>query len=173
MNLSTASRELVERARNGDQNAMAIIAEVGKAARRERTSTSRIKSRVAFECIKREINADKMHGEEELPPPPQPLLDGVGNPESFVPCLLRLSKYKDGFMACVVILANGAPLTLQKLTEMAQAAGMHGEDGDVSKQSAGANRARKALRYAHSIQRVRAGAPVKILSSEAGWELGE
>lgn len=159
MNLVDASRDLVERARMGDQNAMAIISLTGKNARRERNSPTVIRARVAAEALRRAMRKSDIGA--EAPEPPAPLLRGVTMPDSFLPCFVRLWRCKDGLCAIIVALANSGPLTLEKLTELSKIA------GDMPP-------ARRALRYAHNLQRVRnPRVPISIFSREASWELGD
>jgi len=158
MSMCDAARDLVIRAREGDQNAMAIIALVGKNARREGKSPTQIKSRVAYACLQKAVNEDKIAGEKPLPP--KPLLIAVREPETFVAAYERLKRCEGGLCSILVALANGPALSLPRLESMSEAAGEHAP-------------AQAMLKRAHTLQRVRRGAPIRFYSRDAAWELGE
>jgi hypothetical protein len=167
MNLVDTARELVDRARAGDQNAMAIISLVGENARSE--GPSKLKAKIAYAALKKEINRGKTEiGEDErLPFPPPPFLEGLSEPLSFYPCLARAIGYRRGFISCVVAIANGPELTQ---AHMGAIMANVEESGPSDK---GKREAIHVLRHAGRIQRVRKGGNVGLVSRDAAWELGE
>jgi hypothetical protein len=167
MNLLHEARDLVARARAGDQNAMAIIALVGENARKE--GPSKLKAKIAYAALNKEINKEKTDiGEDErLPFPPPPFLEGLTEPVSFYPCLARAISYRRGFSSCVVAVANGPRLT------QAHIAAILGNCKECAPSEKGMREALSVMKAADRIQKIRAGAPIRFLSREAAWELGE
>lgn len=128
--LQQEAQALVRRARAGDQNAMALIQQIGVAARR---GVSR-KARAAYTAIKHYIDTHPVgkakrfgifaFGSEpavipelpaadpELSKPPMPkgALDGLFDPERFEVCVVRACKYRHGLPAAALVLAAGPPL---------------------------------------------------------------
>lgn len=158
MNMTDAANDLVERARLGDQNAMGVITLIGQEARKEEKSHSRIRSRIAYEAIRRAIRATspKMNGEDV--PPPKSLLKGVTDENGFKPCIARLARFKDGLCAAIVALVHGPKLTNARIDEMAGESPL----------------ARNALRSAQGMQAYRAGkANTRALGYDVAWEMGE
>lgn len=153
------SRDLVERARSGDQNAMAIIQLVGVNARKEEKDPTAIRARVAYACLKRAI-AHSDIGSEPMAAPPQ-LITGVARPRFFAACVERLQRCKDGMHAAIVRIANGPLLT-------------RGAGHAYSNASMGSESARIVLQSAHAIQCARnPNIPLAKIWPDVAWELGE
>jgi len=163
MPIDVAAAELVERARNGDQNAMATLTLVGKQARKEGRSPTSIKARITHEAVMREIRKSKI-GADIAPPPAQaPFLRGINNPQSFLPCFMRLWQCKDGSNAIVVALANGPLLNTKRIQELTSQV-----SGDLPMP------VQRTINAARAVQMVRhPKIPIRAFSRDVAWELGE
>lgn len=172
-----AARELVERARLGDQNAMAMISCV-----REQAEQGNKRARTSFRLLKEYIEK-------------HPSSDGHYSPESGLMKTLgenvgddaAISAWapgvSDSYVAAVVV-AGGPPLTKDRVSSI----GAHfGEDAEVymlavcspfrlcpPEVNPSAYNAGCVVGIARKIQGVNSGKfPVSAISPMAGWELGE
>jgi hypothetical protein len=139
---------LVRRARAGDQNAMALLREIGLAARKGAD-----RARVAFMAILKYAKQNpapeasgglfgfggeapagvpvapqalldtrhehKTFSQASLPPVPRGALDQLFDMEAFPIVVARVCRYRNGLGAAAVVLAAGPRLTQQQVEEMA------------------------------------------------------
>ena len=192
--MEEGARSLVERSRSGDQNAMAVIAQIRQRAlfgRDKIPPSERLVAMTSFKLIGdylREHPVGEMGAEEAQPAPSPRVLSYVHPdvPEWLPICVPECMPKKKGFMAIVVRLANGRELTPEDLERAAQVMGPDNAGYVVAgacKQPAPPSigpAERTAfvigvcLGTAMTLQAVREGrAPIKLLSPEAAWELGE
>ncbi len=186
--MKLAAQNLVTRARCGDQNAMAMISEVTRAAKSGKSERA---SR-AFTLIRSYIQRN-------------PILDGQGPcklsaPEARIAGEIRknpapstvaalLPAIKDGLCGAI-ILANAKPVTKLMLSEIRGSFPSQGEQkAFMLGYQKGSNLGPETLKMsqderlaakvgfctsiARRLQAVRKGAPLKVYSKDVAWELGE
>jgi hypothetical protein len=192
--MEEGARSLVERSRAGDQNAMALIAQIRQRALFGRDKIPQNERLVAMTSYKLIGDYLQNHpvgniGVEGAEPPVSPRVLSFIHPDvpEWMPVALpECLPKKKGFMAVVVRLANGRELTPDDLGRASQVMGPENANHVVAgamKQAAppGLDHiARTAfvigvcLGTAMTLQAVREGrAPIRMLSPEAAWELGE
>ncbi len=181
--MGLAAKSLVERARHGDQNAMAVIREVGVNAKR---GSKRAKK--AFQTISRYIERNPA----DAPPRPSPIIRSLGSAiagesdHHYSAAITTLApSVTDPYVAALMI-ANGPKLDEGRVKQLAarfgnedafkigwhskkplQAADRHPDMRDAIYTGC-------VVRLAHTLQGVRSGElPVSRLCPIAGWELGE
>ncbi len=189
--LEAAAKELVDRSRLGDQNAMALISAARKASKR-----GNAKAKEACAAIFRYVEANPV----EAPPvaigaESVARLSAIKEHGSVIALrdLLMLPLGgEDALLAGAVVLANGPPLTKEQITAMGT--GIPNEEECklfyyaiqncgkalnelarvLPKKARCIMYAGQCVGMAHNIQRVRdPGIPVSAFSPMAGWELGE
>lgn len=192
--MEEGARSLVERSRAGDQNAMALIAQIRQRAlfgRDRIPAGERMIAMTSYKLIGDYLDNHPVDsiGVENATPPPSPRILSYVHPDvpEWLPIALpECLPKKKGFMAVVVRLANGRELTSDDLERVSQVMGPENAGHVVAgafKQAAPPgldHLARTAfvigvcLGTAMTLQAVREGrAPVWMLSPEASWELGE
>lgn len=162
-----AAGNLVRRARNGDQNAMAILKAIG-----ENAKGGNRKARTAMQAVKHYIDSN----------PPSEKGEFFGTePEK-----------SDGLMSACVMLANGPPLSPQLIERFASSFGSEDETklfiyGVVNCNHEGLNAlvnklgaAGKVADFGRKVGKARGlqiartkTGPIAAFSSDAAWELGE
>jgi hypothetical protein len=196
--MAEGAKALVERSRAGDQNAMATIASVRTRAlfgRDRIPAADRLVAMTSYNLIKDYVASNpvgQMGTEtEKLPVDPHILRYVHADTPEWMPiCVPECMGKKRGFQALVVRLANGRPLTAEDLDRIAHVMGGQWQ-GHVL---AGALRQERpaapspqleggarlafmigvAFGTAMTLQAVRERrAPIRLLSPEAAWELGE
>jgi len=140
--MASEAASLVRRSRAGDQNAQALIAMVGREARKGVP-----RARTAFELLRQYIDANppqefalgtepalvmdppkvslvktkpakKMDPELRKPPLPRGSLEGLFYPDQMAICILRACAYRHGLQGAAVVLAGGPPLTNDRVEEI-------------------------------------------------------
>lgn len=164
MKMSDTIRDIVLRARQGDQNAMALVVEVTKEAR---ANPNNMRAQLAYRMFldftkKHPVTPDAvMSGDPE----PQVLigdLQRLNSPASFFQSFKRLAVSAAGLLAAAVALANGPNLTNDRILSLTQSV-PNGQFEDVG----------KVIQEARAIQLVRLpNVPTSVLSEAVGWELG-
>lgn len=165
MNYTQAAASLVTRARLGDQNAMGTIAAVADAAK-ERLN---LRAGITARCIDRYIQKNP-HPDFDAPqdkPSAEEHVDvlhlrGLSHVDTFLRCCQRVLEAKNGFWVVCAVLAAGPKLTQDRVDSYldggAFAVPVAMEIIDTSKRW-------QAVRD----RRV----PIKLVSDDAAWELGE
>jgi len=185
--LWTAACDLVDRARAGDQNAMAILARVGENARK-----GELRAKMTASMVRRYVKERPADMGFDSPPAPiinQRCLCALANEDKLIPALRAALKCQDGEKAAVVVLANGQ-YQLTNGTIQNWGLSCFGSD-DATEQFYWGIRLSSAepheiapnasepfavgriVGQARAIQAVRMGKPIALLSQAAAWELGE
>ncbi len=189
-----AACDLVDRARAGDQNAMAMLAQVGNNAR-----AGQPRAKMTASMIYRYIHerpADAMGA--DTPAGPQvtkKCLAALSDGDRLIPALIAAIRCSCGQEAAIVVLANG-PHKLTDSTVREWGLSCFGNDESTDKffwgirlapsdpidldaavVQAGAQgqafQIGRTIGAARAIQAVRLGHPIALLSTAAAWELGE
>lgn len=184
--------DLVDRARSGDQNAMAILTRVGVQAREGKTQ-----ARLTASMVKRYV-AEHPFGADAAPPRPVPrlALQAAPHADAFRSAGAAVIAVPQGQAALVAALANGSTIwSNPAVGEIATSCfgsdadtrlfaigvtGAHRELDDLLAEAQGIPGERltvlrlgHALGEARAIQAVRAGQPIARWSVAAARELGE
>lgn len=184
------ARDLVERARAGDQVAMGIICQArDRAKQRDPAAMKGVKALHAY--IKANPPRSSQFGEEYLADQLASKLEELlEDDESYLQAVRQVAPElgAKSLDKAITTLANG-PAIAAKLTELRDS--FEGEDekkafaigavkcnlnvpDDMPQECRNALLLGYLLGMAHRIQRVREpGVPIKLLSPSAGWELGE
>lgn len=162
-NLKKEVADLVERARLGDQNAMAMIQCVAESAK----DPSNLKARNSFKCIQKYVREN-----------PNKEVSDIGS--DFI--CQRVALANGPLIAGSTVVGIGADIGAEAigandLFVTAYANFGNHEAIEHLANSVGAAavyvRTGAALAYARALQAVRMGAKISALDPEAGWELGE
>lgn len=189
--LSREIAALVERARLGDQNAMAMIDMVNKSATKG-VARARLSKGMIQDYIKKhpvvgaDVDPEKLGAALSKMTPP---ID-----ERIIPCVLEACKYKNGFIAASLVLSYLGPINPQTVQNYGMSS--FGSDGKsqsffygvqcpleeafyglinkVPRDALACTKVGQCFGRAAQLQRLRNGTGrISEMSPEAGWELGE
>ena len=187
-NIVQAARDLVDRARAGDQNAMAILARVGDEARRGNS-----RARLAYGLAQIHIDRQPIMGDEARPIPPDALA-ALRDKDTLLPALLYVLDCKDGEAAACSALLHGPILFtpacineigLSCLSRDGQSEGFFAGckapfdreaafSAEVPPSGRMPYRLGRIIARARALQALRAGqAPIYAVHPGAAWEHGE
>lgn len=192
--IKTSVANLVQRARQGDQNAMAQIAMVGKNAKKG-NKRAQFTAKELQEYIDSNPPVSRMGKEVDRTPVFRSLKNGVKSNKYCTAILTlcpRVGTNKDDMRACCVIIAGGPPLNNHRIKSLGAAFGddaplfyhgvkHHNDSKEISTFAADIEpEAKKVLHtgccvgMARSLQLVRMDdTPITPYCADAGWELGE
>lgn len=164
---SVAARQLVVRARQGDQNAMAMIARVAEVAKQPNPPLRAvIAHRLIQDYIKKNpADPDAIFGAD--PPKavsfPKEEVANLRNPVTFPDAFRRMQGVVNGVLVACLVLAEGPMLSLDVLSHY----GNYIRSGNVDTAEAIAT-----VDHARRIQSIRhPQTPLWVLSPEVSWEL--
>lgn len=177
--IKLGAESLVIRGRNGDQNALAILMHI-----RENALKGDVKAKKGLRAVKLYIkenpnNNDSFSGDslivKELPKHLNSDTDRYSSSTAlFGPVSISFSTPEN----IAVIFCNGTKITkfkiqslIEKLNPSYRRSFIKGLNNKGNRSPA--NMLGRIIRYAKSVQMVRSGAPIKVLSKTASWELGE
>ena len=180
--IRSSAGELVERARVGDQNAMAIILKVGEGAR-----AGHERCRLAARCFRDYIESHPVEGSDDhYPLREHPAVRMLGEFVGEDEAIAKVTPEVPDLYVAALILADGPILSKEKVVNI----GTHfGEDSPsfwygfkkflkrinpFGSDAPEATFTGQAVGLARTLQGVRLGVlPISKLSPMAGWELGE
>jgi hypothetical protein len=194
MGMASEAQNLVERARLGDQNAMAMIAVVNKRALDGVTRAKLAKGMIQKYIEDHPTSGTDSFGAEKDKAVSPALLKKMHNPETMLPAICEACKYRDGFLAASLVLSYIGPITRNKVKDIGLSS--FGSDqktysfywgvtypdpehyfavaGKVPPDALDCTRIGQVFGRARKLQNVRAkGSCISNFSPMAGWELGE
>ena len=192
--MASEAKSLVERARLGDQNAMALIAVVNKRAAAGVTRAQLAKGMMQKYVEDNPVVGFDSFGAETEKIVPSKVLKKMHEPDCLLPAICHACRYKDGFLAASLVLSYIGPITKNMVRDIGVSSfgsdqktnsffwGVSYPDpehyfaiaGKVPNEALECTRAGQVFGYAKKLQNVRGkNSRISDFSPKAGWELGE